>query len=227
MRFYFSENQLNNIKQEFLEKTDKKLSKNDILCAHIFRIISELDAYDKKRYLSIVINYRARIKLPQSILGNFVSTPNILTDQRVDPFQLAQELRASVDNFQRLNMNFFATKEYIKEKGGIKKIDRFVDLSIERLKRTLLITNWSNFGVYNIIFGEAKPFFFSSFGDYSFPWLSSITEGFSNNGLVYSVLLPTKLAKKLMQNDSFRKIHKYRDQKEVMPELVGKLGWLL
>ena len=88
----------------------------------------------------------------------------------------------------------------------------------------MLVTNWVNFGVYNIIFGEAKPFFFSSFGDYPFPWLSSITEGFSNNGLVYSVLLPTKLAKKLMQNDSFRKIHKYRDQIEVMPELVGKLG---
>lgn len=227
LRFYFSENELNSMKQDFIERTGKNLSKNDVLCAHLFRIISELDDYHKKRYLSIAINYRARMKLPQNILGNFVSTTNILTSQLVNPFQLAQELRASVDNFQRLHMNFWATKQYIKEKGGSKKIDRFIDLSIDPLNRTLLVTNWVNFGVYDVTFGEAKPFFFSSFGDHPLPWLSSISEGFFNNGLIYSVLLPTKLAKKLMQDDNLQKIHKYRAQNEVMPELVGKLDWLL
>lgn len=140
LRFYFSENELSNMKQDFTEKTGQILSKNDVLCAHLFRIISELDGYNKKRYLSVVINYRNRIKLPQNILGNFVSTTNILTSQLVDPFQLAQELRASVDNFQRLHTNFWATKEYIEEKGGSKKMNRFVDLSIDPLNRTLLIS---------------------------------------------------------------------------------------
>ncbi len=226
LRFYFSENELKNMKQKFLEETNHKLSTNDVLCAHLFSIISELDAYQKKRYLSIAVNYRARTKLPQNILGNFVSSVKMLTNQRVEPFQLAKDLRASVDNFQRLHMNFFSTKEYIEQNGGIKKIDRFLATSIDPLKRTLLVTNWANFGVCDVIFCDSQPFYFTPLVD-PFPWLSIIVEGFSNDGLVYYVALPSKLANKLMQEDNLRKIHKYRDQEEVMPELIEKLEWLL
>ncbi len=222
--FYFSEKELKNMREEFSAKTGQKLSRNDVLCAHIFSIIAELDAYNKKRYLSIAVNYRARTKLPQNILGNFVSSINILTNQRVDPFQLAKDLRASVDNFQRLHMNFFSTKKYIEQNGGIKQIDRFVPTSIDPLKRTLLVTNWTNFGVYELTFGDSELFYFTPFGDAPLPWLSVIVEGFSNNGLVYYAALPSKLAKKLMQKNNLSKIHKYREQKEIIPEQIGKLG---
>ncbi len=225
--FYFSENELQNMREEFLAKTAQKLSTNDVLCAYLFSIISELDAYKKKRYLSITVNYRSRTQLPQNILGNFISFINILTNQRVEPFQLAKEIRASVDHFQSLHMNFFATQKYIEQNGGIKKIDRFVPTSLDPINRTLAVTNWANFGVYDITFGDSKPFYFTPFGDAPFPWLSVIVEGFSNDGLVFYVALPSKLAKKLMQEDNLRKIHQYRDQKEIVPELIGKLGWLL
>ena len=225
--FYFSENEIKNMKQDFLEKTNQWLSTNDALCAHMFGIISELDTYNKKRYLSIVINYRTRTELPQNILGNFVSTIDILINQKVDPFQLAQDLRKSVDNFQYLYMNLFATKKYIDRNGGIQKIDKFIPIGIDPLKRNLLVTNWTNFGVYDVIFEESNPFFFTSFGDDVIPWLSKIVKGFSNYGLIYSVPLPTKLARKLIEEENLRKIHKYRVQKEIMPEFVEKLEWLL
>jgi shikimate O-hydroxycinnamoyltransferase len=227
LRFYFSENELNNMKQKFSENSDKNLSRNDVLCAHLFSIILELDEYSKERLLSVAINYRSKMKLPENVSGNFVSSINISADRRVKASQLAESIRASVDNFGQLHMNFFSTKKYIEENGGISKIDRFIDKGIDPLKRTLLITSWVNFGTYDIIFGESKPFYFSSFGDYPFPWLSSITEGFSNDGLFYSALLPRKLARKLMQDENLKKIHRYRDREEVMPELVEKLEWLL
>ena len=228
--FYFSENELKNMKQNFSEITNQKLSKNDVLCAHLFSIISDLDKYKKERYLTIPVNYRSRTNLPSNILGNFVSCINILNSQRVAPFQLAKDLRTSVDNFKH-HMNLFSTREYIEHNGGIRKINRFFDTYFEKnidpLKRALLISNWANFGVYDVIFGESNPIFFTFFGSYLIPWLSSIYEGFSNNGLIYSAVLPSKLAKKLMQDDNLGKIHKYRARKEAMPELVGKLGWLL
>ena len=224
--FYFSENELKNMREEFSVKTGQKLSRNDVLCAHIFSIIAELDAYTKKRYLSIVVNYRARTKLPQNILGNFVSFISILTNQQVDPVQLAQDLRASVDNFQRLHMNIFSTKKYIEQNGGVKKIARFVPTSIDPLKRTLLVTNWANFGVYELNFGDAELFYFTPFGDPPLPWLSVIVEGFANNGLIYYAALPSKLAKKLMQKNNLRKIHKYREQTEILSQQIGKIGLL-
>ncbi len=227
LRFYFSENELNNMKQSFSENTTINLSINDVLCAHLFSIISELDDYNQERYLSIAINYRYRINLPKNLLGNFVSSIDIVSNQITQPLQIAEELRMSVDNFRQRQMNFLATKKFIEEKGGLKNLNRFISKGIDPLKRTLLITSWANFGTYDITFGDSKPFYFSSFGEYPFPWLSSITEGFSKNGRIYSVLVPSKLAKKLMQDDNLRKIHSYRDDKEVMPELVRKLEWLL
>lgn len=227
LKFYFSESELNNMKQEFSEKADKKLSKNDVLCSHLFGIISELDKDERAKCLAIVVNYRSRLELPQNILGNFFSTLNLSTSQQVDPLRLSQNLRGAIDNFQRLHMDFFATKNYINENGGIEKINRFIIKGIDPIKKTLFVTNWANFSVYDVIFGGSQPFYFTPFGDPPFPWLSIISEGFANNGLIYSVVLPSKLAKNLIQDDNLKKIHRYRDQKEVMPELVEKLAWLL
>ncbi|NCS37816.1 MAG: vinorine synthase [Microcystis aeruginosa BS13-10] len=227
LQFYFSKNELNNIKQAFLENTQKSLSINDVLCSHLSSIISEVDQYHKERYLSIIINYRSRIELPENLLGNFISTINVAASDTVNVFQIAKDLRESINNFQELNMNFFSTQKYIEEKGGTKKINRFVSEGINPLKRTLFITSWVNFGIYDIIFGQSKPFYFSYFGEPPFPWISAITEEFSNNGgLIYSAYLPSKLAKNLKQNENLQKIHKYRNQKEVIPELVRKLEWL-
>lgn len=227
LQFYFSEDEIKNMKQDFLEKTNQKLSTNDVLCTHVFNIISELDAYNEERYVSIVVDYRARTKLPKNILGNFVSNLNIMTNDKADPFKLAQELRESVNNFQNRHMDFFSTKEYIEKNGGIRNITRFVPIPIDPLKRNLLISNWTNFGVYDIKFKDSEPLFFISFGDDKISWLSKIIKGFSNNGFIYSVALPIKLAKKLMKEDNLHKIHKYRDEKEMMPELVEKVKWLL
>jgi shikimate O-hydroxycinnamoyltransferase len=235
LQFYFYDNELNNMRQELSEKADKKLSKNDVLCSHLFGIISELDGDDshKKRLhqrakcLAIVVNYRSRLELPQNILGNFVSTINVSTSQQVDPVRLSQNIREAIDNFQRLHMDFFATKNYINENGGIEKIDRFIIKGIDPIKKTLLVTNWANFSVYDVIFRDSQPFYFTPLNDLPFPWLSVINEGFANHGLIYSVVLPSKLAKNLIRDDNLQKIHRYRDRQEVMPELVEKLAWLL
>ncbi|AFZ24136.1 Transferase family [Cylindrospermum stagnale PCC 7417] len=227
LQFYFSENELKNMKQDFLEKTNQNISKNDVLCAYIFKMISDLDVYKEKRYLSIVVDYRRRVKIPLNILGNYVTNLNTMIHQKVDPYKLAQTLRESLDNFQKQHLDFFSTKEYIERNGGIEKIAQFVPIPIDPLRRNLLISNWTNFGVYNVRFDESYPFFFTSFGDDKIPWLSKIINGFSNNGFIYSVSLPNKLAKKLIEEDNLRKIHKYRHQEEIMPELVEKLEWLL
>ena len=226
LQFYFSDDELNNMKQELSEKAARKLSKNDVLCSHLFEIISNLDGDGRAKYLAIVINYRSRIELPQNILGNFISILNVSSSKQVDPVQLSQNLREAIDNFRLLHMDFFATKNYINENGGIKKIDRFIIKGIDPTKKTLAVTNWANFSVYDVIFGESQPFYFTPFSDTPFPWISIINEGFANNGLIYSVVLPSKLAENLIKDDNLQKIHRYRDRQEVMPELVEKLAWL-
>ena len=215
------------MQEEFSRMNNKKLTVNDSLCSHLFDLITKFDDYDKDRYLSVAINYRDRVKLPLNILGNFISTIIIPNKKIANSFHLAKNIRELVDNFQSLHMDFFATKEFIEKKGGIKNIGRFIPKAIDPVKRTLLITNWSKFGVYDVIFGESKPFFFTPFGNSSFPWVSSITEGMLNQGLIYSALLPIKLVKKMILENNLREIHKYRDSDEVIPDFIEELKWLL
>ena len=227
LQFYFSDNELNNMQQELSERAARKLSKNDVLCSHLFEIVSKLDGDDRSKYLAVVINYRSKLELPENILGNFISVITVPSSKEVDPAQLSQDLREAIDNFRQLHMDFFATKKYINENGGIKKIDRFIIKGIDPTKKTVAVTNWANFGVYDLIFGESQPFYFTPLSDTSFPWISIINEGFANNGLICSVVLPSKLAKNLTKDDRLQDIHRYRDRQEVMPELVEKLAWLL
>lgn len=86
-----------------------------------------------------------------------------------------------------------------------------------------MITNWSKFDVFDVVFGEAQPFYFTSLSNYPFSWLSSIMNGFSNNGLIYSVHLPNKLAKKLIEEQNLKEVHKYRHKEDDETELK----WLL
>ena len=227
LKFYFSDSELINMKDRISSQADRKLSKNSALCSHVAYFVSNLDAYDKKRKLAIAVNYRTRIALQPNILGNFVSSINVPIERGFKPFQIAENIKESIDSFAELHLDYFSTKEYIEQNGGMKNNARFISTTIDPLKRTLLITNWSNFGVYDIVFGDSKPFYFSYFGNSPFPWLSSIVEGFDGRGLIYSVWLPKKLAKKIMQESNLNEIHQYRDGKEVLPEYVTKIEWLL
>lgn len=87
-----------------------------------------------------------------------------------------------------------------------------------------MITNWSKFGVHDISFLEAKPLFFTSAGDLPVPWLCAITNGFSNRGLIFSALLPTKLVQKLKQPSNLAKLHQYRGPNATRPEQMKNLS---
>ena len=225
-KFYFSPDELSNMQEQISTAAEEKMSKNNVLCAHVASFISNLDTYNKPRKLAIPVNYRSRIQLPANVLGNFISSINVPSDRSQNPVQIAKSLKASLDNFARQHLDFFSTQEYIEQNGGMKKSARFISTTIDPLKRTLLVTNWSNFGVYDIAFGDAKPFFFSYVGESPFPWLSSITEGLNNRGLIYSVWLPKELAEKITLPNNLNEIHQYRDRSEVLPESVKELEWL-
>lgn len=231
-RIYFSPDELNRMKQSFSQKVNQALSTNDVLCAHLCSWIAQLEQGTTQktladRYVAIAVNYRAKTTLSNSALGNFVETAQIPFSQQSEPYQIAQKIRTAVDNFTEQHFSYFSIREYIAKKGGLSKISRFVNKGIDPINKTLLITNWSNFGVYDIAFEGAKPFYFTSLNDVPFPWLSAIFEGCANQGLIYSVVLPSKLNQKLMQPAFLQMLHQYRDPSDALPTEVAQFPWLI
>ena len=214
IKICFSDSELENMKQVFLEKTGQALSKNDVLCAHMFSIITDLDDYEKDRFLAIAIDYRSRLGLSQNLLGNMFDSINVLLPQRASPFEAARAIRAGVNNLETNHLSIMSTYQYVQDHGGPKQIQRFLSKSIDPIRRSIAVTNWSKFGVYDIRFLGAKPLYFTSVDDFPVPWICTIMAGFSNRGLIYSAHLPTELVQKFKQPNNLKKLHQYRDSHE-------------
>lgn len=229
VNFYFSADELSRMKQTFSQKANRLLSSNDVLCAHLCSWIAHFDSEQLERYLAIIVNYRSRTQLSTSALGNFFETIQIPISKGAEPYQLAQTIRNTVDSFEAQHLSYFSICEYIEQNGGEKEISRFLHKGVDPINKTLFTTNWSNFGVYDVAFSGSKPFFFTSFmfiGE-PFPWLSWMVEGCSNQGLIYSAVLPSKLMRKLTQTSSLRALHQYRDSDYTLPADLAQLPWLL
>jgi len=226
LRAYFSEGELQSMQQAMSEQAGRQLSKNDALCAHLLSLIANLDdSQQQARSLAIVIDYRPFLNLPKNLLGNLSESMNIMTQQADSSVDIAQRIREAVNAFQEKHFGFFATKRYVEQHGGMRKIRRFLNNGTDPIKRTLLISNLSGAGVYRIAFAGVKPFYFTLFRDYPLPWICSLTKGPLNRGVIYSAPLPKALARSLTKNLS--RLHQYRDPQDSLPESVQQLPWLL
>ncbi|MBE9060501.1 acyltransferase [cf. Phormidesmis sp. LEGE 11477] len=226
IKIYFSDNEIENMKRVFSRQARQALSRNDVLCAHLFGLITDLDNYKEDRCLAIALNYRNRTGLSQGLLGNLIDTVDIVLPQDACPFVVAQAIRKGIENFETEHLSVMSTHRYVEDNGGVRKIQRFVSRGVDPMRRSILMTNWSKFGVYDISFLEANPLYFTSVDDLPVPWICTIVEGFSNQGLICSAHLPAKLVQKLKQPNMLKRLHQYRDPKETHPSQIENLAWL-
>lgn len=226
LQFYFSEQELQQMKQSYREKSDEALSVNDVLCTHIFSAVMKHDPVHINRYLTVTVNYRPRTGLPGSLAGNLLSTINLFCNYGEQPEVVAGGLRQMINHYAEKHLDHYATERFVEEKGGSSEISKFAMLALDPVHRTLNITNWSNFGVYKINFGGENPFYFTQHGPVPFPWLSAVSEGFDNQGLIFTIFLPTQIAKDILDETSLKALHQYRAPQSHLPEIVQHLKWI-
>ena len=127
IKLYFSPDKLRRMKQSFAQKANQALSTNDALCAHLCSWISRFEENPLNRKIAIAVNYRNKTAIDNQALGNFVETVQIPTSPTSERYQIAQAIRNAVDTFAEQHLNYFATCDYIEQKGGLRKISRFVN----------------------------------------------------------------------------------------------------
>ena len=170
---------------------------------------------------------KKRTQLSKQALGNFIEIVPISVDSNAESYRLAKTIRGIVDNFEAQHLGYFANLSLVEDKGGIEQLSRFINQGVDPINESLTVTNWTNFGIYDIAFCGQKPFCFQLFDNAPFPWLSSIMEGFSNRGLLYSAVLPSTMMKKVTQPDALRALHRYRSAEDPKLDQLARLPWLL
>lgn len=227
VRFYFSEREIQNMQQQLVAKSNGvQHSKLGSLSAHMLAMIAKYDPVDKGRCLTLTINYRSRAGLPEMVLGNMISNAIVFCEPNMPSANVATRLKQTIDEFAKKHMNYHATLRFLEENGGLANIMNFNLAAANPVKRTVGITSWARFGIYDVNFGGEPPFYFTNYAPIPVPWLGFVIDGFHNDGLIFSISVPTQVAKDLLSEPAQTDIHQYRDPDESMPEIVQRLSWL-
>jgi shikimate O-hydroxycinnamoyltransferase len=209
--FYFNNDEIVNMRDTLSSKAGCKLSRNDVICAHLLSILSSCrEDNAAKHNTSIIVNVRPRIGMLANVLGNYLGTAsiNFLKSNKIET--IATDINLSVKNFLHDNFRFNEAQEFVEQCGGLKKLNRIIPEAILPKNKNLIISNWSNFGVYSIDFGISAPYLFLPVGETLLPWVSCIVEGFDDEGFLITMVIPYKVAKKLEDPSMQAHIHSYR-----------------
>ena len=209
--FHFEPDELERMRSELEREAGHKLSINDALSGHIATVLAARDVKACDRRLSIAVNFRKRAGLPDHLMCNAVSTLDVGCEQGKSAASIAADLRGALDAYADKHLNHRANLRLIERHGGIANITRFIPTGIDPFKGSIVLSNWSRFGIYDIDFGGQPPSHFLTVGGGPLPWLGTVHEGFGNRGLIVDLEVPTKVAQRVVDETGLRQLHRYRE----------------
>jgi hypothetical protein len=171
-------------------------------------VIAEYDGLDRK--LAFAVDFRRRVGLDSMLLGNLLTTVALGHTPSEHPARMAGRIRAALTNFGKEHMDYHATQRFIASLGSRSRLKRCLPNAFGAGTSPLVVTNWSNFGVYNISFGGQTPAHFIP-GDMPFAWMSIIVEGRGNSGLEFSGFFPGALGARLNSEEGRARLSCFRD----------------
>jgi len=223
---HFDQDELERLRATLQSACGQRLSINDAVSAHVCSVLSSRDLKARDRRLSIAVDYRRRAGLPENLMGNLVTSVEVGCEHGKPVDKLAADLRSGVDNFADRYLNHHANLRYVQSHGGVAKITRFIPTAIDPFSGSLLVTNWSGSGIYDIDFGVAAPSHFVAAGSGPLPWLGVMHEGFGNRGLIVELEIPRAVAARMLDEAGIREIHRYRAPPVRLSEVESNLSWL-
>jgi len=221
---YFSPEEIAAMRDAYGAESGARLSMNDAVTAHMGVLVAERDPIRRTRYLSVTVNCRSRVGLPAELVGNFLGSIDVPLEPGASAPAMAAEIRRRVDTFAQDHVNLRSSLRFIQENGGAKHIRRFIPRALDPMAGNLNTTNWSRFGVCDVTFGGRPPLLFAPIGEAPIPWVSAISEGFSNQGAVWGALLPRAIVEALKGPAGRAAIHRFRGQEKLHP--LTDLGWV-
>jgi hypothetical protein len=155
-------------------------------------------------------------------LGNLVNEAFLSCAPKSTADRLAVDIRAAVNAYGPTSLNIRTNRALLASVGRA-HLRECIPIGFDPAQRTFTVTNWSRFGVYDVVFDGQAPTFFSPATNLALPWVSWLVEGFHNSGYLFMVALPAKLANRLRSAEGRAALHAYRDPEEELPELVRSI----
>ncbi len=222
VQIYFTEAELRRMHAGLSEQAGRRLSVNDAICGHLTAALWELAEDNQPRRLVVPVNVRRQLGLPGALIGNVLGEVVLATPPRSDPAAIAAALRDGIEHFTDRHLGLRANHDYL-QKIGRSQLDRCVPIGFDPGRRTVVLSNWSRFGLYQISFDNTEPIAFIPAATAQIGWVGWLVEGFGGEGLLCTLALPAKLAVRLRSPELQAALHCYRDATEELPALARQL----
>lgn len=206
----FTDDEIDAMRERLSAAAGQRLTANDAVCGHVMELVSTFDDPRRERLLAVAVNYRARVGLDAGLLGNMVAPMEVPCHPGDDAARIGARIRRGVDNYLVQHLSLHASMKYIDEIGGARQIGRCLPNAFDPLNRTLLVTNWSHFGVYDQAFGGQRPAYFSPAGGTPVPWAAWLVEGRGKQGLLLCAYFPREVALRLASSEGKARLHRFR-----------------
>jgi hypothetical protein len=216
---FFTDAEIARMKAEITLAAGRRLSTNDVLCGHVLSTLRALDEDFEARSMAMPVNVRGRLDLPDSAVGNLVNEIYLTCAPKSTAEAIAIDVRAGVNSFLDDHLSIRANRAFL-ESIGPDRLRECFPLGFNPMRKTFAVTNWSRFGVYDIVFDGQAPALFSPVTNLALPWVGWFVEGFGGTGVLFVAALPARLANRVRGADGRAALHVYRDVDEELPPLA-------
>jgi hypothetical protein len=219
VQVYFADAELARMRERFSAAAGSRLSINDCVCAQVASSLRELDGDTEDRWLALPVNIRPRLGLPDGVLGNLVNEIFLPCPAGTEPVELAVRIRAAVQDFVESHLVLRANRRFLAAVGR----DRFAEcapVGFDPVRRTMMLTSWTNAGMYDVAFGGHRPVLASPIANLQLPWIGWLLEGFDRTGLLLTIAVPARLAVRLRSAEGGAVLHRFRQPDDALPELA-------
>jgi hypothetical protein len=226
VQVYFTDAEVDRLREEFGAAAGLKLSANDALCAHLISVIRQLDDDNETRTLTIPVDIRRRFGLPPGSIGNLVGEINLACPPGLPPEALAASIRAAVHDFASSHLCLRANRAFVDE-IGMARLGECFPIGFDPIRRTFTVSNWSGFGLYDVEFEGCRPALLSPAADLQLPWVASLVEGFGGAGILCTAVVPAALAGRLRGAAGRTALHPFREPEDELPPLAASIRKLI
>ena len=185
------------------------VSPNDAVCAHVAEAVMRADPGVDRRTLAIPVNTRQRCGLDPMLLGNVITTLNLPIRRGEPAGAIAGRIRDAVDHFADRHSDMRANQQFFDGLGPL-HAGRCVSVAFNPDRWTMLISNWSGFGVYRVRFEGAKPCYFTPVAKVPVAGLGALVDGVGGGGLMFQISLPPAEFEALSRGAMGDYIHRFR-----------------
>lgn len=220
LEIYFTDVEVSRLRQRFSDAAGRKLSANDVLCAHIVTTISRFQDEPRTAHLSMPVDIRNRLGLPNGVIGNLTSDMRVPCRPEMGPEAVAADIRTGLDDFVRSHLNLRSTRDFLAGHRGSLR-DCF-PLGFNLARREFTISNLSGSGLYDITFEGQHPTYVCPTPS-PFPWLGLLIEGFGKAGFLCAIGVPEGLGELLAGRSGRAALHPTREPGDTLPDLAADM----